>query len=268
MTRVFFDIETRPDPELISLYSPDLDVKYGNTKDPEKRRAIEIEAEQKQTAEAALNPHVSRVMAVAAGWLYDDGRVEVDARVAPGPGDKPEADILAWLSSALDCHNLFGSFNGLSFDCPYLARRAALLPYKSIPAQSFVRASGDKSYWGANGINARYPDALAKHASTIHVDLRGLLCASSVGNGTPPQFRRGDLTYYCRLFGLVGKNGIPIGGFDDDLLEDDRSVDHAKMWQIWEANTAASHDQIGRLVRGDVRRTIGLYQALRGKYIV
>ena len=267
MTRVFFDIETRPDPDLIAAFSPDLDVKYGNTKDPDKRRAIEVEAEQKQTAEAALNPHVSRVMAVAAGWLYDDGRVEVDARVAPGPGDKPEADLLAWLGGALDCHSMFGTFNGLSFDCPYLARRAALLPYKSIPAQSFVRASGDKSYWGATGINARYPDTLAKHASTIHVDVRMLLAGSLPGN-SPAQFRRGDLTYYCRLFGLLGKDGACLGDFADWLTPEDRAVDHAKMWQLWEANTAAGHEQIERLVTGDVRRTIGLYQALRGKYVI
>ena len=59
-----FDIETIPNTSIINSL-PEVEVKYGNTKDLEKRKIIEDESKQKQIDEMALSPFYGRICSYA-----------------------------------------------------------------------------------------------------------------------------------------------------------------------------------------------------------
>jgi len=61
-TNRIIDIETIPNLDVLPKM-PDPDVKYGNTKDAEKRAAIDIEAKRKQQDKMALSPLTGRICA-------------------------------------------------------------------------------------------------------------------------------------------------------------------------------------------------------------
>ena len=118
------DIETIPNSKMVNKL-PEPDVKYGNTKDEEKRQAKRQEAKQEQIDKMALNPLYGRICCVAlvsAGgmnYMIDD----VDT-------DEKEKKIIEFIKSqAMDMSMSpkICTWNGLSFDIPFIYKRALIL---------------------------------------------------------------------------------------------------------------------------------------------
>ena len=59
-----YDIETIPNTSIVHLL-PEPEVKYGNTKDPEKRKVIDEKAKKKQIGSMALSPFFGRICSFA-----------------------------------------------------------------------------------------------------------------------------------------------------------------------------------------------------------
>lgn len=140
---IFFDIETKPRPDLVEKFTepyPDFnpdEVKYGNTKDEEKRIAIRLEAERKHIHEervywanardrAALNPLTGEVLAIGTLEDYNEGGGTNPVHVIEGS----ERDVLCdfWTKFAEEVSQsfVFWSGNGSqvdNFDIDFLVRR-------------------------------------------------------------------------------------------------------------------------------------------------
>lgn len=121
--KFYFDIETGPLPPeelalMVNPFNPE-EVKFGNLKDPEKRRLkVEedrLEHDQKQLENAALDPLTGKVLAI--------GIIEHDTFQVIGHGDESTILYTFWEHYSLPTKEHIG-FNIYSFDLPFLIRRS------------------------------------------------------------------------------------------------------------------------------------------------
>jgi DNA polymerase elongation subunit (family B) len=119
------DIETIPNPAMVDRL-PEPEVALGNTKDPEKVAAKIIEAKQKQVEKMALNPFFGRICSFSSC-----GEKEKYFKTIPEISDAAEIELINHILESLVVGkpetNLIITWNGFSFDFPYIYKRAALL---------------------------------------------------------------------------------------------------------------------------------------------
>ncbi len=135
-----FDIETMPNLEMVDLL-PEPDVKYGNTKDEDKRLIKYEDAVEKQIEKMGLNPLYSRIISYA--FVGDEEYKE--STIINAFTDKDESDLIRIIFNTLKKSTLhLYTWNGKAFDLPFLYKRALILNIdilgKSIPKlQEFTK---------------------------------------------------------------------------------------------------------------------------------
>jgi uncharacterized protein YprB with RNaseH-like and TPR domain len=120
---IFFDIETGP------LAQDELEVRMpifearANLKDPVKIEADITEKRKKWEEGATLNAYTSRIWAI--GYIKE-GEVSIDHYGAE-PNATQEASMVEWFFQQLEGPQKLCGFNILSFDVPFIVRRAYAL---------------------------------------------------------------------------------------------------------------------------------------------
>ena len=121
MTEVTFDIETIPNTSMIARL-PKPDVKAGNLKDPAKIAEKEAAARAEQIEKMALSPLWGRVCA----WVGAEDAETVHAECLTAETDAEEARIVEDAFRTLSKGRIV-TYNGKTFDLPFIYRRAVLL---------------------------------------------------------------------------------------------------------------------------------------------
>lgn len=119
-----FDIETIPNLNLVDSL-PEPEVKYGNIKDPAKIREKFAEAKQEQVSDMALNPFYSRICSYAT-WGEYEGYYTLD-EISDAAEIELINKVLEKLTFGATQSPVVITWNGFSFDMPFLYKRAALL---------------------------------------------------------------------------------------------------------------------------------------------
>lgn len=127
MNRKAFDIETIQQEEMID-FLPEPEVKFGNTKDSIKRNNMVDVAKKKQIEKMAINPFFGRVCSAS---FYGDKVNEFS--VIESITDADEIDLLKFIfdrlvtsKDDLEAMQII-TWNGYSFDFPFIYKRAAVL---------------------------------------------------------------------------------------------------------------------------------------------
>lgn len=138
MNRLAVDIETARIDELCGSI-PEPEVKLGNLKDPAKIAEKQKEAKDDQVAKMALDPRFSRVMvigtAVRCGPVIMPEVATIEDTfnsMPPGSADEGERSLLAWFWEKVNDHEGLVTFNGASFDIPFLTWRSLLLGVRCV----------------------------------------------------------------------------------------------------------------------------------------
>ena len=136
-----FDIETIPNQSLPAGVTPEFDparVKFGNTKDPQKKGA-KVEAERRKFDKAlvkkmSLHPDLCEVICFG-GMVYDTVTGEHQDTIISGD---EEAVFGAWafITAATRAYSHLVSFNGIGFDLKVLLHRAIDLNIK-VPSRIY-----------------------------------------------------------------------------------------------------------------------------------
>lgn len=122
------DIETMPDVSRVK-YLPVPVVKYGNTKDPEKRAAMDVYAKEKQVEKMALDPMFGVVVAFS---VVQDGGVIESHVIKDIKGEPKMLDYaLEYFRMQRQSNNRICTWNGTGFDIPFLYKRALLIDLKN-----------------------------------------------------------------------------------------------------------------------------------------
>lgn len=185
MSRIVFDIETFGSPfDDFDQVQQDYLMKYAET---EQKREEVIQK---------LNLHPLTAQVVAIGVLNPDsnaGKVlyqgEADERLPSGEGTVEfrsgnEKDILAWFWECVKPYDQFITFNGRSFDCPFLMLRSAILGIR--PTRNLV--------------SSRYD-------SSRHCDLLEQLTFYGA-------IRKFNFDFYCKAFGIKSPKSGGVSGSD------------------------------------------------------
>jgi DNA polymerase elongation subunit (family B) len=127
------DIETMPNLGLLDKL-PDPEVKYGNTKDPDKMQEKYEAAVAKQIEKMALNPMYGRICCVT---VAKDANIQTfveDVSVDVENPDDIERQLLTDVFKLIqeDDAPKMCTWNGMGFDVPYLYKRALLLDVRHI----------------------------------------------------------------------------------------------------------------------------------------
>lgn len=133
--RLAFDIETQANTHRIASM-PVPEVKTGNLKDPVKIAEKEREAVENQVSRAALDANFARVVCISCA-IRERGQKEPRSWTTfrkPALPDTPETevdnnerDLLAWFWDKAVGYDHFITFNGATFDVPFLVRRSLIL---------------------------------------------------------------------------------------------------------------------------------------------
>ena len=120
---IAMDIETAANPDMLDKLPP-VEVKYGTTKDPGKRAAMDAEAAEKQVEKMALDPMLGRIICIS---FVGDGDMR-ETRTADALTDEAETALIHWAMSFLgfDEARLI-TWNGKRFDLPYIYWRCIML---------------------------------------------------------------------------------------------------------------------------------------------
>ncbi len=121
MTEITFDIETIPNRSMLDRL-PKPEVKAGNLKDPAKIAEKAEAARAEQVEKMALSPLWGRVCA----WVGAEDAETVHAECLKAETDAEEARIVEAAFSTLAKGRIV-TYNGTSFDLPFIYRRAVLL---------------------------------------------------------------------------------------------------------------------------------------------
>lgn len=137
---VSIDFETMPDENLLSSL-PEPEVKYGNTKDPEKRAKMDEEAKLDQIEKIALNPFYSRICSAA--YSFKPGFGNDFYNVIESSSDAEEIHLVERAFHTINDTLLAGgkiiTWNGTRFDLPFLFVRAMLLKVDVSPVEKFSK---------------------------------------------------------------------------------------------------------------------------------
>tara|TARA_R100000152_G_C6758341_1_gene182218 strand:- start:699 stop:1331 length:633 start_codon:yes stop_codon:yes gene_type:complete len=120
---IFFDIETGPLAEQELKERMPVFTAKGNLKDPVKIEADIAEKRKKFEEGATLNAYTSRIWAI--GYVKE-GEVNID-HYGANPTDTNEAAMVEWFFEQLEGPHQLCGFNILSFDVPFIVRRAYAL---------------------------------------------------------------------------------------------------------------------------------------------
>lgn len=148
------DIETIPNVDLIPSL-PEPEVAIGNVKDPEKIREKIAEAKKKQVEKMGCNPLYARICSFS---FYSENENKRYYRVIDKACDADEINLIAAIfdefkiATGGDSTTLL-TWNGYSFDLPFIFKRAALL-----------RVEKPQSVPGLKYWNRRY-------GGDVHIDL-------------------------------------------------------------------------------------------------
>lgn len=120
------DIETIPNEQIISML-PEPEVALGNTKDPTKIEEKRKEAKQKQIDDMAKSPMTGRICSFSLC-----STTEKYFKVIPEISDAAEIELINHILDRFCLGvsqetNTFTTWNGFSFDFPFIYKRAALL---------------------------------------------------------------------------------------------------------------------------------------------
>lgn len=119
---IVFDIETIPNRDMVSRL-PAIEIKAGNLKDPAKIAEKEKAAKQEQIEKMALSPLYGRICA----FVAIDERDNVIADCLEEETDEAESYLIEKVfRKILNGHRII-TYNGTSFDLPFLYRRAVIL---------------------------------------------------------------------------------------------------------------------------------------------
>lgn len=136
MKRLAFNIETAVDQAKLDRM-PEPKVLLGNLKDPAKIAEKIEEAKQKQAERAALDPHFGRVICVTVAERDGMNGAPCDTYIRQDLGendaDDAERELLRWFWDRARNSKAFVSFNGSSFDVPFMLRRSLLLGIRPAP---------------------------------------------------------------------------------------------------------------------------------------
>ena len=180
---VAFDLETIPDKSVID-YLPEIEVKTGNLKDPEKIKAKKEQAEKQRLEKMGLI-HNQNMICCFSFWNGKTGGSFILHEMS-ATGEKK---LIKTIWQILERYKFFITFNGHDFDLPILLTHTARYGLK----QS-IRISPNK-YQVIN-----------------HLD-----CYQFLSNHRPMQ---GSLDYYAKWFGLeTGKNKGITGADIHDLYQ-------------------------------------------------
>lgn len=147
------DIETIPNMDMVD-YLPEPEVAIGNLKDPVKISEKTQEAKKKQIEKMGLDPFFGRICSYAQFGETGDNHFKTI-------GDATDAEEIELIGHIFKClsSNLYDSvesiitWNGFSFDLPYIFKRAAILR-----VEKPVSCQGLK-FWNK------------KYSSSVHIDL-------------------------------------------------------------------------------------------------
>lgn len=189
--RIFFDIETRSNPEALAL-APEPKAP-GNLKDPVKIAAAIEEKKRELIESAALDPDYGAVLSI--GLSYGDTE-PISVWVAGEPF-VPDAEpltekqmIVMFWDHLADCDGRCVGYNILSFDLPYLMARSMYLDIKNF-----------------------YPPVLAKFRTDPVTDLYAIRYNWGPGKG---------LKQVCKLLGIPndceGVDGSMVKDLDAETL--------------------------------------------------
>lgn len=132
-SRLALNIETGVNLHRVSLM-PEPEVKTGNLKDPVKIEEKIKEAKAEQLAKAAIDANFSRVVCVSFATRLAGGELchqsifrppAIDA--SEDADDKAEAALLVTIWDQLAKFDRYATFNGSTFDIPFMLRRSLLL---------------------------------------------------------------------------------------------------------------------------------------------
>lgn len=154
MTDIAFDIETIPNSSMQDRM-PEPEVKTGNLKDPFKIAEKIAEAKAEQAARMTLNPLWGRVCAFV-------GRTDDDTRIADcihEDSDAEESRIIERILPEVFAEKRVITYNGNSFDIPFVYRRAVLLGI-------------DSRQFGAPPLS----EMVARYNNKRHIDVMQVWC--------------------------------------------------------------------------------------------
>ena len=189
---VAFDLETIADKHILELF-PDIEVKTGNTKDPEKIKAKIKTAKQARVEKMGLNPHENMVCLFTWTNGNDSGHILLEEE---SPEAEGELLLQAW--EVLSQYEMFITFNGIQFDVPILNLHSMFRKVRPSVAIS-----------------------TAKYSISNHIDLRMIL-------GNWDTYAPGKLDYYlARCLGrrkMEGVDGAMVQhmwdvGMKDEIVE-------------------------------------------------
>lgn len=118
---IVFDIETIPNRDMVSRL-PAIEIKAGNLKDPAKIAEKEKAAKQEQIEKMALSPLYGRICA----WVDAEDENTVFHSCMEEETDAEETRIIESAFESLSGNRVI-TYNGTSFDLPFLYRRAVIL---------------------------------------------------------------------------------------------------------------------------------------------
>ena len=121
---IVFDIETMRNSAMLD-WLPPIEVKAGNLKDPAKIAEKQEAAKSEQIEKMALSPLYGRICA----WCAIDDKGTSFCECITGESDSAELDLIEKAFSTLSNYSKVITYNGNSFDLPFLYRRAALLGF-------------------------------------------------------------------------------------------------------------------------------------------
>jgi DNA polymerase elongation subunit (family B) len=143
-----FDIETIPNSSMVDKL-PEPALKLGNVKDPAKIEEKKAEAKSKQVEKMALDPMFGRICS-AVLTFEKDGEL-FSYPFAAGDNDEEEKLIITQIFTYFSDDARLVTWNGISFDLPYLFKRCTIL---SIPVNCKL------SQWTKRHNNDRHMDLM------------------------------------------------------------------------------------------------------------
>lgn len=165
-----FDIETVPNLNLIDAL-PEVEVKCGNLKDPEKIREKVEEAKKEQVSKMALSPFFGRICS------YSFYGPEIECfHTVDEISDVSEIELVNEIFEQLKCTPTSSPYvitwNGVTFDFPFLFKRAMLLKVEP-------KCNG-LSFWTKKYTHAPHCDLMQELTGWNHDHLKLNVAANTI----------------------------------------------------------------------------------------